>query len=366
MSLLVDDTTLAERGTLVEEDSQALPVNPLRNQVSESTVPPAALAVHKRLAGLRVKLVVLGVIVALCALGFQFIDVNMKYFDYAMSIRLPKLAVILVVAFCIGAATIVFQSVIGNRIITPCLLGMNSLYSMIHTSVVFVAGSGSVIAMNKNLAFGVDLVIMGIVATLLYSYLFRKTKYNVLYVLLAGTVLTSLFGSATNAMIRVMDPNEYLTLQNSLIASFNSPNSSVTVMGVVVVAVVVFALRHEVAKLDVVALGRTQAINLGVDYDRTIQRLLLGVTLLIAVATAMVGPISFLGLIIANLARQLFQTHRHTYLISGSVLVGMAVLLGGQTILEHLFSFNSTIAVFVNVGGGLYFLYLLLRQPKGL
>ena len=76
-------------------------------------------------------------------------------------------------------------------------------------------------------------------------------------------------------------------------------------------------------------MGKEQAINLGVDYDRCVRRLLLGVTLAIAVATAMVGPISFMGLIIANLSRQLLKTYRHTQLIAGSVLFGMVILVGG-------------------------------------
>jgi len=74
-----------------------------------------------------------------------------------------------------------------------------------------------------------------------------------------------------------------------------------------------------------------------VDYDRCIRRLLLGVTLYIATATAMVGPLAFLGLIIANLSRQFLRTYRHSQLITGSVLFGMAVLIGGQLLVERVF-----------------------------
>ena len=72
-----------------------------------------------------------------------------------------------------------------------------------------MAGSGSILATNANAAFAVDLGIMGVTATVIYSYLFQKTKYNVLYVLLIGTVLTSFFGSIQSTLTRVMDPNEY-------------------------------------------------------------------------------------------------------------------------------------------------------------
>ena len=84
----------------------------------------------------------------------------------------------------------------------------------------------------------------------------------------------------------------------------------------------------------------------------------------IAVATAMVGPISFLGLIIANLSRQMLKTYRHTQLILGSALFGMIVLIGGQLLVEHVFSYSIPVSVFITVGGGIYFLYLLLKNKK--
>ena len=132
----------------------------------------------------------------------------------------------------------------------------------------------------------------------------------------------------------------------------------------VVLAVLIFVLRKDLALLDVLTLGKAQAINLGVDYDNCIRRLLLGVTLCIAVATAMVGPISFLGLIIANLSRQLLKTYRHGWLILGSVLFGVIVLVGGQVIVEHVYTYSIPVSVFITVGGGVYFLYLLLTRQR--
>ena len=289
---------------------------------------------------------------------------NSRLFKYALSLRAPKLIVMLITAFSIGGASIVFQSVINNTIVTPCLLGMNSLYTLIHTAVVFVAGSGSIIAVNANLSFAVDVVIMGVVATVIYSYLFKKTNHNVLYVLLIGTVLTSFFSSIQTTLTRVMDPNEYDTLLTSLVASFSNINSEIIVFSLVLLAAIIFALRRELALLDVLTLGKEQAINLGVNYDKCIRKLLLGVTLCIAVATAMVGPISFLGLIIANLSRQLLKTYRHSLLILGSAFFGMIVLVGGQLIVEHVYSYAVPVSVFITVGGGVYFLYLLMTEKK--
>lgn len=310
---------------------------------------------------------IMAFLVLLLGIAYMLVEVNFeneKLFRYAMRIRAPKLAVMLIVSIAIGGASIVFQSIINNTIVTPCLLGMNSLYTLIHTAVVFFAGSGSFLAVNANVSFAMDLVLMGFAATLIYGWLFQKTNHNVLYVLLIGTVLTSFFSSIQSTLTRVMDPNEYDSLLTTLVASFSNVNSEIILLSLLLLGAVVFFLRKELALLDVLTLGKDQAINLGVDYDRCVRRLLLGVTLCIAIATAMVGPISFLGLIIANLSRQLLKTYRHSQLILSSALFGMAVLIGGQLIVEHVFSYVIPISVFITVGGGLYFLYLLLTNRR--
>ena len=281
-----------------------------------------------------------------------------------MKIRTPKLIVMLITAFAIGGASIVFQSIINNTIVTPCLLGMNSLYTLIHTAVVFFLGSASVVASNANLSFAVDVVLMGIAATVIYSWIFKKTKHNVLYVLLVGTVLTSFFGSIQTTLTRVMDPNEYDSLLNTLVASFSNINSEIIVFSLILLAGVIFALRKELALLDVLTLGKEQAINLGVDYDRCIRRLLLGVTLCIAVATAMVGPISFLGLIIANLSRSCSRPSA-----TPSWGAGLGPVrhdrAGGRAAHRRACVFLLRAGERVHHRGrGLYFLYLLLTRKK--
>ena len=158
----------------------------------------------------------------------------------------------------------------------------------------------------------------------------------------------------------------YDTLLTTLVADFNNINAEVIVFSLLILAALTVFLWKDLMLLDVLTLGKDQAINLGVDYDRTVRRLLLGVVLCIAVATAMVGPISFLGLIIANLARQLLKTHRHGQLIVGSALMGMLAIIAGQLISQHVFSYAVPISTFITIGGGIYFLYLLLFQKGGI
>lgn len=318
--------------------------------------------VHKRNV---IKLAILAGIVFIAILGYLLLNSypeKPKLFMYIMKLRLPTLVCMIIASVSIGVATLIFQSIVNNRIVTPALLGMNSIYSFLHTAAVFVMGTGSVLFLNANLAFMVDLVLMGSVATLVYWYLFKKTGHNILYIMLIGTVLSSLFGSIQSAMIRVMDPNEYDTLLSSLVADFNNVNGEIILFAIIMLFLIALFLHKDLALLDVITMGRDQAINLGVDYDNVIRRLLFGVVLCMAVATATIGPVSFLGLIVANLARQMLKTYKHTHLMLGASLMGMLALIGGQMISQHIFHFTVPVSVFVTVAGGIYFLYLLLSK----
>jgi iron complex transport system permease protein len=304
----------------------------------------------------------LGIIAVSAAILYLTVRVNPKYASFALSLRIPRLAGMLIAAFAIGSATVVFQTIINNRIVTPCLLGMNSLYTFVHTAVAFFLTTGSQAFSNRNLSFAVDLAIMSAASLIIYGWLFDRAKNNILYILLIGTVLANLFGSAQSALVRVMDPNEYDALLATLVASFSRVNSDIIWFSVMLLAFAALLLKRELALLDVIALGKDRAISLGVDYDKTIKKLLLGVTIFIAAATALVGPISFLGLIIANLAREIFKTFRHSWLAAGAALVGVAALVGGQLLVEHVFVYSVPASVFITFSGGIYFLFLLLRK----
>lgn len=313
------------------------------------------------------KLILLSIIVFVFMAGYILINLRFDKPNLALfqvEKRTIRLIAIVIAGFAIGAASIVFQSVINNNIVTPCLLGMNSLYTLVHTLIAFFVGTSSVFFINSNLNFGLNLIVMVVISYLIYGIMFKKTKYNVLYILLIGTVLSSLFGSIQSSIIRIMDPNEYDTLLISLTASFESVNSSIIIMSIVLLLAVGFLFIKDIKLLNVLTLGKNQAINLGVDYDKSTRRLLIAVTLYIAIATAMVGPISFLGLITANLARQLFKTYKHKYLISGTILISIVVLLIGQIIVERVVSYTVPVSVFITLGGGIYFLFLIHKNRK--
>lgn len=289
---------------------------------------------------------------------------NIRLLKFQLESRTTKVLAIVISGFAIGASSITFQTVINNKVVTPCLLGMNSLYTLINTMVVFILGTGSVFFLNKNLSFGLNLILMVLVAYFVYGIMFKKTNYNVLYILLIGTVLSSLFGSLQSSLIRVMDPNEYDTLLSSLTASFDNINSEIIIVSIILLIGVALMFMNDLRNINVISLGRNQSINLGVDYDRSVKRLLVGVTLYIAIATAMVGPISFLGLITANITRAVFKTYKHKYLITATILNSIIALLLGQIIVERVSKYSVPISVYITLFGGIYFLGIIIKNRK--
>jgi iron complex transport system permease protein len=163
-------------------------------------------------------------------------------------------------------------------------------------------------------------------------------------------------------MQRLIDPNDFTILQDRMFASFNGVNEKL--LGIVALAVLLstlYSLRYGYV-LDVLSLGREQAINLGVDHSLVVNRLMVVVAIFISVATALVGPITFFGLLVANLAYQIMQTYRHVYLVPAAALLSVIALVGGQLLVERVFTFSASLSVIVNFIGGIYFIYLLLKE----
>ncbi len=112
---------------------------------------------------------------------------------------------------------------------------------------------------------------------------------------------------------------------------------------------------------DVLSLGRDTAINLAFEYKRTVVIILVMVSVLVSVSTALVGPITFFGLLVASLAHGLVGTSKHKYILPAAALLGVIALVGGQTVFERVFEFDTALSIIVEFLGGLVFIILILR-----
>ncbi|SDJ77698.1 iron chelate uptake ABC transporter family permease subunit [Paenibacillus naphthalenovorans] len=312
---------------------------------------------------IKTKLSILAAAAVALIAAFLFIKLGANW-GYALPRRGTKVLAMVLTAVTIAFSTMVFQTITNNRILTPSILGLDSLYNLIQTVVIFAFGSTTMTAMNKNVNFVLCVGVMVLFAGVLYKIIFRREGRNVYFLLLVGIIFGTLFQSFSSFMQVLIDPNEYLRLQDKLFASFNNVNKDLLYLSIAALLVIGLYFKRFAKYLDVLSLGKEQAINLGVDYDYVVKRLLVLVAILVSISTALVGPITFLGLLVANVTHQLMGTYRHSQLIVGSMLISIIALVGGQLIVERVFTFTTTVSVVVNLAGGLYFIYLLLKENK--
>ena len=310
------------------------------------------------------KLIILTLVSIVAVLFYLFWGLNGQNFNYNLNKRIPKVIAIMLAGGAVSVSSILFQTITNNRIITPSIIGLDSLYGFVQTITVFVFGANSIMMTNNTMNFLVSGILMIGFSFILFKVLFKKKNQNIMIILLVGTILGGLFRSMSSFMQLLIDPNEYETLQSRLFASFSSINTKILFLSIVIILIIFAFVYDDIKKLDVMSLGRDQAINLGIDYDKLTKKILLIVTALVAVSTALVGPITFLGILVVNLTYQMFNTFKHSIMLIGSSLISILALVSGQVLVERLFTFNTTISIIINFIGGIYFIYLLLRESK--
>lgn len=310
-----------------------------------------------------VKLISLAILALVCIALYALYDIK-GGFEYAFPKRMVRIGAMVITGIAIAYSTVVFQTITRNRILTPSVMGLDSMYQVVQTLIYFFAGSMSVWVLNKYLNFGAAIAAMVVFALVLYRFLFRADKHPIYLLLLIGMIIGTLLGSLVTFLQVLIDPVEYLSLQNRLFANFMNVKKDLLYVAAAILGVAFIYGYRIMGKLDVMSLGRENAMNLGVNYDRMVMSVLILSSVLIATSTALVGPITFFGLIVANLAYQFLATYKHSILILGASLISVVALVGGQFLVEHIFELRTTLSVIINFIGGIYFIYLLLKESR--
>ncbi|TYS09583.1 iron chelate uptake ABC transporter family permease subunit [Bacillus subtilis] len=310
----------------------------------------------------QMKIALLVGLAIVCIGLFLFYDVG--NWDYTLPRRIKKVAAIVLTGGAIAFSTMIFQTITNNRILTPSILGLDSLYMLIQTGIIFLFGSANMVIMNKNMNFIISVLLMILFSLVLYQLMFKGEGRNIFFLLLVGIVFGTLFGSLSSFMQMLIDPNEFQVVQDKMFASFNNINTDLLWLAFIIFLLTGVYVWRFTKFFDVLSLGREHAVNLGIDYDKVVKQMLVVVAILVSVSTALVGPIMFLGLLVVNLAREFLNTYKHSYLIAGSVFISIIALVGGQFVVEKVFTFSTTLSVIINFAGGIYFIYLLLKENK--
>lgn len=285
--------------------------------------------------------------------------------SFLLPFRGQKLAALLLVGACLSVATILFQTITGNRILTPSILGFDALYVMILSLMVHLWGATGFAEMPRVLVFGVNTALMSALGLGLFLLLMRGARGEMMRLVLTGIILGVLLRSGSDFLQRLIDPQEFSVVTAVSFARFNTidpvllPLTAAVTLPVLALA---WAMRH---RLDVLGLGDEVALGLGEPPRRGQAIALVLICVLVAAATALVGPMAaFFGLIVSAIAHVVTPTERHAILLPSAVLTGCLTMVAGQTVMERLLDLATPLSVVVEAVGGALFLALLLKRKR--
>lgn len=313
---------------------------------------------------LRNKIIYLGVCMLAAAAFFLTWNLGNVNIDYALPRRFLKLGTIILVGIAVGYSALIFQTITNNKILTPSIMGYESVFILFQTLIVFYYGDKTFTVLGQNDNFIVAVFLMMVFSFFLYFLLFKKSKHNIYHLLLVGLVLGTLFSTLSQFIQIIIDPNEFSVIESFLFVSFNKMNTDLFTMAAVILAVTIIFAQFYLKYLDVIALGREQAINLGLNYHKLIRIFMVIISLLVSVSTALVGPIAFLGIMVTNLCYELFTTSKHRHMVWICSMIACVFLIVGQSLTEYYFNFSTTTSIIINFVGGVYFIYIILKSSQ--
>lgn len=311
---------------------------------------------------MRKKILILAFLTLIMALVFIF--AGLKDFDeYALKNRSLQIAAIVIVAICIAVSTIIFQTLCNNKILTPAIIGLDSLYMLLQSALVFSLGSANLSVYKNDINFLITLACMVVFSLGLYKILFSSDK-SIYLIMLLGLIFGTLFSTLSSFFEILIDPDEFMVIQGRMFASFDNVAFDVLALAYIVTLLSFVWIFRYMKFLDPLSLGKDLSINLGINYQKISKHLMIIIAILTSISTALVGPITFLGLLVVNITYELFKSSKHSILLLACVLISILALLGGVFFVSRVFDYNTTISVIINFLGGIYFIYLVLKGNK--
>ena len=316
----------------------------------------------------RIFLGILSVMVVLLVAAYLLIPTknSSTVSNFILQRRFLKLLVMVIVSCAIPISTISFQTVVQNRFLTPGVLGIESLFVFIQSGLYYFESLVGVKVEQSVIIYSVTIAIQIGLLLLLMNASKGMMLSNFKVLLLLTMAFSMLLRNASTFLQVLMDPNEFDKLQSSLYPSFQKMNAQPMMIGVaislfVLLMMVFYKIRHQ---LDALHLGVDGAKMLGINTKRLSNVVIVIVIIMSSLSTILVGPLQFLGFMIANLTYQLTKEYKHGVLWLFSAVLGLVIVLAAQLIVECIFLLTIPISVFIEGIGGVLYLILLVKGEK--
>ncbi|MDR1496796.1 MAG: iron ABC transporter permease [Puniceicoccales bacterium] len=269
-------------------------------------------------------------------------------------IRLPRLAIAMLAGAALASSGVVMQAFFRNALASPGLLGVSAGAT---TGAVSVIGAGLAV---QSLFFLPAAAIVGAFASTGLVIGLARSGASTERLLLSGVALNSILGAVTSYVLS----NTTLTYERNAQIFFwllgGLENRTWEHVCIASPILLILALLYPLGRpMDLISLGADEAHSLGVDV-RTLQlRLIILSTALTALATAVVGTVGFVGLVVPHILR-LLTGAEHRRLLPFSMFGGAAFMLVCDIIGRHAGGLR--IGIVTSLIGGPFFLWLLRKK----
>lgn len=308
-------------------------------------------------------LILLGILASIGLLVYNNpVPVDSPSFLPVVRRRVYALVAMIIAAVCQSLSTVTFQSITSNKIITPSLLGFEALYSTIQTSTIFFFGATALIRFTGTGAFLFQVSVMVLMCLILYGWLLAGKYGNLQLMLLIGVIMGTGLRSMSSFMRRLLAPSEFDILQARLFGSVNNADASYFPVAIPIVLIMAGLLLAYSKRLNLASLGRDPATALGANHRRSVIYALILVAVLMSVSTALIGPLTFYGFLVAILTYQAAPTYDHRYVLPMSLAIGFLIITGAYFLMYHVFNAQGVVSIIIEMVGGLTFLAVILRK----
>ena len=278
-------------------------------------------------------------------------------------IRIPRALLAALVGALLGISGAAMQGLFRNPLADPSLIGVTAGAVAGATLVIVLGGAGLGAFWGISLAsFGA--FIGGAAAVLLvYRLARRDSGSSVATMLLLGIAVTALAGSF-NSLMEFIANNELLRhISLWKMGGLDGANYQRILIVAAVAAPVLAALPRYAAPLNAMLLGESEARYLGVDVSR-VQRDLVGlVAAAVGVSVALVGAVSFVGLVVPHSVRLLIGPD-HRYVLPGSAAAGAVLMLLADSLARTIIAPTELPVGIVTALVGAPFFIVLLRERQ--
>lgn len=301
--------------------------------------------------------------VSILSITYVFFDSSLD-FNYIIPNRVSRLLVMIIGGACIALSSILFQTITENKILTPSIMGYESIYVLFQSLLVFFLGMGSALYFNEGVNFILSSLVIIVFSWLVHHFMMKKEGGNVYFLLLFGLVLTLVITSFNQLIQFSISPGEFSMLMSYSQASFNRSTGYEILLSLIVMVVISIYIYRATPLFDVLLLGRYQSKSLGLDYDPVVKKSLFMISILVAISTSLIGPTAFMGILVANMAYFLSVSPKHKTIFSIGVAFSIGVFVVAQILVEHVFNYKTTVGILVNLMCGFYFIILVISQRR--